>query len=204
VIKAPYTRHRKYDIVFEQMIKNVRDAILNKDDDYVLLCAGTTGTGKSSLMLWGYELYAEELATVDNIGLTRESFANALKYASTLEGKGRFCANDEANISKREALTKYNRELIDLYFSIRGLKIFHWWNNPSIDMIDKPFIEERIKGLIYIATKDADVPRVYYFFRKRELLRIWEKYQSLKLPLLKKIARQYAYYKGWFRSIRNR
>jgi hypothetical protein len=90
--------------------------------------------------------------------------------------------------------------MIDLYFSIRGLQIFHWWSNPSINIIDKEFIEERIKGVIFIATKEKTRPRMYYYFRKTDLLKIWEKFKSLNLNLLKKISKDYAYYRGWFKD----
>lgn len=199
MIQVPYDPERKCDAGFSKVISLIRIAIAKKDDDFLTLCVGPTGTGKSSLMLHAMDEYLGEKSSITYVGLNRASFANALKKCKG-EQRPRFCANDEANISKRDALTKFNKEMLDLYFSIRGLNIWHWWSNPSVDMIDKPFIEERIKGLIYISTKDIVRPRIYYYFRKVDLLKIWKKYSSLKLDLLAKVKREYAYYRGWFKK----
>lgn len=198
-MKTLYDKNANFDAGLKFVIKSVRDSLEKNDDDFLLMAVGETGTGKSVLMLHAMEHYLAEDASVDYIGLNKESFATALKLCKEKE-RPRFCANDEANISKRDSLTKYNKAVIDLYLSIRGLNIFHWWNNPSLDMIDKHFIEEKIKGVIYIVTKDRDRPRVYYYFRKKDLLKLWDKYGNLKLQTLKKYRKEYAYYKGWFRD----
>jgi len=199
MIKTIVEEGRDYDRNFENVISSISTSTNENDDDFLLLAIGATGTGKSMLMLHGMELYMKDKATVKHIGLNRQSFASALKLSKS-EPLPRFCGNDEANISKRDALTKYNKDLIDLYFAIRGLNIFHWWNNPSIDMLDKHFIKERIKGVIYITTKDRNRPRVYYYFRKEDLLKMLEKYGNLELRTIKKIRKEYAYYKGWFKD----
>jgi len=199
MIKAPYDPNRSYDIMFEKIILGIRDRIKDKDDDFMVMCFGSTGTGKSNLMLHSYELYDTEGCTVDNIGLNPKDFATAINNASKTKGF-RYCGNDEANVSKRDHSTKWNKDILDLYFAIRGLRIFHWWNNPSLDMIDKPFIEEKIKGFIFISTKDINKPRVYYYFRKKDLLNLYEKHGNLKINVLKKHCKEYAYYKGWFRK----
>jgi len=199
MIETKVEPDRLYDRNFENVISSISTSTNENDDDFLLLAIGATGTGKSMLMLHGEELYMKEKASVKYIGLNRQSFASALKLSKS-EPLPRFCGNDEANISKRDALTKYNKDLIDLYFAIRGLNIFHWWNNPSIDMLDKHFIKERIKGVIYITTKDRNRPRVYYYFRKEDLLKMLEKYGNLELRTIKKIRKEYAYYKGWFKD----
>lgn len=196
---AKYDGTRKYDEVLDKVLASIDDALHTKGDDFLLLCCGTTGTGKSMLMLHALDKFLGKEAEVKYIGLNRHDFAKALDNA-TEKPLPRFCANDEANISKRDSLTKYNKDMLDLYFSIRGLNIFHWWNNPSLDMLDKAFIEERIKGVIFITTKDIDRPRIYYYFRKIDLLKIWRKYGNLKLDLLKKVRKKYAYYRGWFKD----
>ena len=146
MIVAPYDANRKYDIIFENIINDISQALLEKEDDFLLLCCGSPGTGKSRLMLWGLELCLRENANVKYLGLNRADFADSLNNAkkSVLP---RFCSNDEANISKRDSNSTYNKDVIDLYFSIRGLQIFHWWNNPSLDIIDKKFIEDIKKDL---------------------------------------------------------
>lgn len=203
MIKSKYNPKWKYDNVLPQVVNSIRRMVTEDDDDYLLMFVGTTGTGKSSLMLHTYELYAGKDADTRYISMTRDGFAESLREAKSSD-KLRFCCNDEANVSKREALAKWNRDVIDLYYSIRGLNIFHTWCNPSIEMLDKVIIKDLIKGLIFIVNKDRDRPRVYYYYRKEDLLRIMEKYKSLELPLLKRVCKKYAYYRGWFKPYTGR
>jgi len=198
MIIAPYQSGASFDPFFPKVIKNIETAISDKDDDWLTICVGLPGTGKTHLMLHGYTIFAGEKADIDQVSLNRLDFATSMKSAKDSKTK-RFVGYDEANVSKREALTKWNRELIDLYLAIRGLHIFHWWNNPSLEMLDKPFIEERVKGVIFIFTKDVNRPRLYYYFRKDDILDLLEKHENLKLRTLKKHAKQYAYYRGWFK-----
>ena len=116
---------------------------ISKDDDFLLMCVGETGSGKSVLTLHGYELVDPENCSIDFISFCPEDHAKGMKDLMQKKEGVRFIANDEANIQKRNSSTKYNKDLIDLYFSIRGLNFFHWWNNPSLDIIDKVFIREK-------------------------------------------------------------
>lgn len=199
MFNAPYDRHRSFDIVYEKIILGIKKALVEKDDDAIILYAGPTGTGKSNLMLWGYQTFDPDGCSQDFIGLDRQTHAIALKKASEKDHP-RFCGDDEANVSKRDAMTKYNRNRIDLYFAIRGLNIFHGWCNPSVEMLDKVFIEERIKGMIFVLTKDVDRPRIYYYFTKKGLLKMLEEYGNLKEKTIRDYGEKYAMYKGWFRK----
>lgn len=199
----PYKSGQPYDDGFKFVIAAAKKAITEKNDDFLVMGVGFTGTGKSNQLLHGYELFAEEEATVEQIALTRKDFASSLKRAKESQTV-RFVGYDEANVNKRDALTKWNKQVLDLYWSIRGLRIFHWWCNPSLDFIDKPFIEERIKGVFFVFTKDVKRPRLYYYFRKKDILALYEKTGDLKLKTLKKHGKKYAYYRGWFRPYTGR
>lgn len=198
MIECAVVAGREYDELFERVIDSIVAVTEQKDDDFLLICVGETGTGKSRLMLHGYGRYDPREASVDYIGLNRKKHARALRLAKQKKRR-RFTGDDEANVSKRDALTKYNKDRIDLYYAIRGLNIFHWWNNPSLDMIDKPFIEERVRGVIVVITKGKDV-RFYYYFTKKGILKLLEKHGNLKLQTLKKHGPQYAHHLGWFRD----
>jgi hypothetical protein len=203
MIEVPYDAKREYDAGFEFIINTVRKTMIEKDDDFLLLNCGFRGTGKSTLTLFAEDAYLGEEASVDYIGLNHHDFATALKKASE-KSLPRFCANDEANISKRDHAKTYNKDLLDVYYSIRGKQIFHIWNNPSLDIIDKKFIEDVIKGVILIVSKDKKKPRLYYYFRKVDVMRIWDKYESLSIRLLKRVAREQAYYRGWFKDYKGK
>lgn len=199
MIITTYDKRRNYDVGISFILKSVRNAIYEKKDDFMLLLCGYRGTGKSTLGLHIMEEFLGEDASVDYIGLNPSDFATALK--KTKESPlPRLCNNDEGNLSKQEWQSRYSKDLIDLYYSIRGTQIFHLWSNPSLDIINKRFIEDIVKGVIFIANKDKGRPRIYYYFRKRDLLKMWEKYGNLSLQLLKRVSKEYAYYKGWFRD----
>ena len=188
-----------YDNVFPIIIETIKQSIYDKDDDFFLMCIGATGSGKSMLSLHGMELYLKDKKSIDYVGFTRSSYAKALITAAQSD-KPRMCINDEANVSKRDSITKYNKDVIGLFYSNRGANTFHWWNNPSLDMLDKSFINERIKGVIYVKTKDNNLPRLYYFFWQKDIKKIMEKYKTLDINILKRVCKKYAYYRGWFRD----
>lgn len=199
-----YDQTRNYDEGVDLVIDKINQALTPEaDDDFLLFCTGPKGTGKSSLCLHFYEAFDPEGCDVRYIGLNKSDHAAALKLAKEKKEK-RFCGYDEASINKRGHGTKYNRDLINLMFEIRGLNIFHFWSYPSVDIIDKPFIEEIIKGLIYINDKSQDRPRLYYFFTKKALLEIWEKEKKLTHNILDKYKKKKAYYRGWFRPYKGK
>ncbi|MHA1880252.1 MAG: hypothetical protein ACTSYG_07620 [Candidatus Heimdallarchaeota archaeon] len=200
MIHAEYRAGFMYDIYYEKFIKDLAKNMEALDDDFLVMYIGATGTGKTSLAMHGMELFlgTERAAKigVDLIGLTKQSFADALDTSSKMEHP-RIELYDEANISKRDSLSSFNKEMLDLFFSLRGLNIMHMWCNPSLEMIDKSFLREKIRGIFFIPGKNPKARR-YYFFRRTDLLKIWEKYKRLDLDILRKV-KGTAYFCGWFR-----
>lgn len=202
MIISPFDKDRDYDIVTEKCFSAIDSGMKKNNDDGFIICAGRRGTGKTSLMFHCYKQYAGEEANIEQIAFNQKEMAVALDNASSATGK-RFVGYDEANVSKRDALTRWNKRLMDTYMNIRGLQIFHWWNNPSVEMLDKPFIEECVKGLIVIITKDKDKPRFFYWFTQDAILRIIEEKGDLKLSTLIKYGGKYAHHLGWFKPYQN-
>jgi len=198
MIDSKYDTKRLYDELFEVVMKGTAKAVKEKDDDALFLIVGDTGTGKSMLMLHACELLNPDFS-VEYIGMDQVTHATALKMAKDKKGI-RICVDDEANVNKRDATTKKNKDRLDLYMAIRGLNIIHFWCNPSVEMLDKPFIEERIKALIFIFTKDVKRPRVFYYFRKDDLLNMMESEKNIKQRTLHRKGKEYAYFKGWFKD----
>lgn len=188
------------DPIFRDFIGNMDRVIKEDDDDFILFCTGLRSSGKSNLMLHALEMYLGDKASKKNYAANLKDFADMLETVAVEDTDRKFCGNDEFNINKREALSQKNKDTIDLLFAIRGLNIFHWWNNPSADFIDKTMIEELFKGLILITTKDKNKPRTYYYFNRKALLTIYEKYGNIKNKTLSSVCGKYATWKGWFKS----
>lgn len=202
VVTAAFNYAKDYDEGLAHLANLTKDTIINNNDDALFLAVGDTGTGKSSLLMHFYELYAGyENMSVDNISFNKDSFTKALGKvtAADVPTHHKVLFNDEANISKRDAMSKYNKEMIDLYFSIRELNILHLWANPSLEVIDKVFTEERIRGVFFVTTKDRKRPRVYYFFKKKALIKILQIFGKLSLDVLRR-NKDLASYKGHFRA----
>jgi len=201
MIIAPFVEGRQHDEMLDKTIGIINRHISEKDDDFLTLFIGETGTGKSTLALhWLTKaIPAEKISVNKMVAFSMDDFATCLKEVSIMD-KPRAILYDEANIQKRDSLTKANKRLIDLYFAIRGLNILHIWCNPSLDVIDKVFIKERIKAIVYIKGKDITHPRYYFYFRANDILKILEKYGHLDLRMLNKVKGKYAYYRGWFRD----
>lgn len=203
VIPLTYNKTKDYDDNFENLIFSIKNKIVNLNDDFLMVCVGDTGSGKSNLSLHGYELYHNHFdivpTDINNIAFKEGDFADRLDYVSR-QPMPKFLCYDEANVSKRNSMKTWNKDLIDIYFSIRGKNIFHWWNNPSVEMIDKAFVKEKINGLIYVVTKTKDKPRTYLFFRKEDLLKLLKtETDRLTLDILKKNYHK-AFYIGCFKS----
>jgi hypothetical protein len=196
LIIAPYSPNRLYDEYFEAVVLSVKKRLAG-DDDAIVFCFGTAGVGKTSLMFHAYELYASE-PRLSAIALTRKDFARSL-YELTGYTKEPFVGNDEGNVSRREAMTQWNRDIMDLYFSIRGKRAFHWWNNPSIDYIDRVFIEERVKLVVFCFSKGRTI-RKYRLFTKDGMLRMLDKEGDLKTYTVRKHGHKYAAFEGWFKA----
>lgn len=181
---------------------NAANNCIDTEDDYLLMIVGETGSGKSTLMLWIYKLFLEmENPPIQNVCLTRTDFGDTLDHVSRIKGK-RFLSYDEANVSNRDAMTKFNKELYKVYNAIRGLRIFHVWCNPSLQVIDKPFIQERIRGIIYVPKgENNNKPKRYYFFRRKFILKILEREKNLTIKNLHKYRQKYCKYRGEFKRV---
>lgn len=190
--------NKYYDKWLEESTVCIKHHIYKQQDDWLSLIIGATGTGKSNLALHLFQLYLQEKADIKYCGLNRSSIAEAMKYAKD-NPLPRCCWLDEANISKRDSLTKFNKDMIDLFLSVRGLNVFWIWCNPSLDYMDKHFITERINGFYYIPQKMVGA-RPYYYFSRDNTLKIYKKYGNLTEKLLHKVRKKYAVYKGWFKE----
>lgn len=197
--KAEYVKGEPYDRRLPVVIGIARRAILNpkRKDDGVFLAVGNTGTGKTHLTLHCVSIFTPTPA-VEQITLTKEDFAKSLKYGLRLPKGERFIAFDESDVGAREAMGRWNRDVIKLYFKIREKGFLHFWNHPSPNNIDREFIRERVNGLFLTNDKNTDKPRRYAFFTKERLLDFFEHFGKLTTRNLWKHRQEYAAYQGKF------
>jgi len=195
LIEDRYNKERKYGLGID-FILNVGKEREKRDDDFFVLIIGQRNTGKSRLMLHMLEKYMGERSSIDYVGLRKGDFAKALFNVSKIK-LPRMCVNDEGNLSSKEVMSRFNRAVMDTYYAIRGMNIFHVWCNPSLDGIDKRFIKEIVNGVIFTYTKYKKI-RFYYYFTKKNILDILIKYGNLELKTIKKIAKKTSHHRGWF------
>lgn len=191
-------KDRQYDRILPLIVNEIKQALSNNDDDFLVLISGLNSTGKSVLMLHLMKEYLDQEASIDYVGFNHESFAKAYDAVVNKDGL-RFCAYDEANIDRRASMSQFNKDLVNLYLKNRALNIFHVWCNPSAQQIDGFFIKERIRGMFFTCSKDPKI-RPYYYISRTRLLRLYEKYQSLDENVIRKVVKEYAVYKGWYRD----
>lgn len=200
--RVPKRDWRTSDKPTDEHLENLVTQLQQKqksDDDALLLTVGETGSGKSMLNLHIGTMLGGDSFSIDCISLDPETFANTLHHVKSLTGT-RVLLNDEANINKRAAMSTYNRDTLNVYMSIRGLNIIHLWCNPSLDLIDKAFVKERLNGVILVLNTGGLNTRVYYYFSKNAILQILNKYDNLELATLKKVRKKYAIFRGWFKD----
>ena len=175
-----------------------RDRAENEDDDCVALIGGQPGSGKSNLAFWLQELWAEGNMNIKHVAFDRDQFPRMVRSAMQEHlVRDRLAHHDEANISKRSSMEQFNKLAIDLYEAIRGKRGFHLWCNPSINNMDKKFLEERIKFVIYCFKK----PRgKYILIPRKKLLAMFDKYKNVKQETIEKHGYKYALYTGWFKK----
>lgn len=198
VHKEPYVPGTKIGPIYIQLMKKAAEQMGKErgNDDYILINVGTAGSGKSHLGMHTYEAVSPEL-DIDQIALTKEDLARAFKK-STLTNGFRFVQYDEGKLNKREWNTHWSRDLLELYHDVRELNIFHIWCTAMPNLIDREFVDARVKGLVYIYTKGEDYRR-FLLFTKQDLLRFMDANDNkLSFKLLKKYGDAFARLDSYF------
>lgn len=182
------------------MIKEARTTISIKKDDFLMMVVGTPGSGKSDFSMWCYEIYDPKGCSIDYIGLDKPDFASVVQRAKNKEGL-RYANYDEANVTRADHASKWNKDLLKLYWAIRGLQIFSNWNNPSAKKTPKEFIEERIKAFVFIYEKVTHRPRKFYYFTKEQMIALYEECKGdLSHANILKFGKDFANHIGWFKK----
>lgn len=195
-----YDNVRHVDLALVKLVDVAKKDMIAKEDDRLFVIGGRPGTGKSTLLKHIYSIYSPE-PSIAYVCLTKEQFAKAHKEMKQQYNDGvtdRFLGFDEANVSKRSAMCWWNKDLLDLYFANRVFEAMHVWCNPSLEILDKPFIDERVSGVFFILNKDDKRPRKYVFFSKKAILRMLDDGLDLKHRTIEKNYMKYGTYIGLF------
>jgi len=201
MLREPYIENRKYGDYLKANVAYLKKYIIENDDDFMIITIGDRSTGKSTWSLHFLEEYMDGQPHIKQVCGSREKFANSY-YEISHGAKPRALVYDEANVNKRRAMASFNTDLLDQYYSNRGLNMLHIWCNPSLDMIDHVFINELIKGVVFFPTGNKKLKnfRYYYYFHKDAIKKIYDKFGKLDLDILSKCKEKYAWYMGWFRD----
>jgi len=197
-----------YDYVdqnFKNIIGILQAKAVNGTNDNVLIYAGPVNSGKSTLAHHAHHLYTEGDIDLKRIAFDQNGIADVmLTQLGSHEVKDRVCHFDEFNLSRRRAMTRWNQDIIDLYFSIRSDRGFHLWCNPSVDMLDMKFIEERVTAVIYIFDRGEKGIRRYHIIAKQGITTMVRTLGNLKQATIEKLGHKYAVVRnGWFRDYPN-
>lgn len=167
-----------------------------KDDDFVLIIAGSAGSGKSSLGLHAYTLSCDD-PRVEQIALTKQDLASAFKRTSHQTGF-RYVQYDEGKLNKREWNSEWSRDLMEMYHDIRGKNIYHVWCTAMPNLLDREFIDSRVKGFVFVYTKGKRFRRFLYF-TKADILRFMDANDNkLSIKLLKRHGKSFARLDSYF------
>ena len=190
------SHNQKVGYAFKKLAKAIKKRIIETDDNCTIMCFGSTGSGKSTLGFhFGNAFNDGKGVDVDLVGFDKKSWAESLSRMKDV--KGLFGINDEANISKREAMGQYNKDVIDLLFSIRGKNMCLWMCNPSADYLDKVLVEEGlINFFVFINKKQKE----YLIFSQKQVLNFVNKHGNLKFETMQKHSEPYSMWKGYFNA----
>jgi hypothetical protein len=187
-----------FDENLPRVARAVRKRIVGGSDDAVIAFVGHTGSGKSNLSMWFYEEYAENVS-ISQVALNKDLFREALLNCKTLRQEDKVILYDELDLNRRASTSKWNRDFYELYSKIRGVRILHLLNYPSLDMIDRAFVKDRINGVFLVVDKSKHRPRKYYYYSRQRLSLFFQRYGSYNNDLLRVHAPEFAMYCGGFR-----
>jgi hypothetical protein len=167
-----------------------------KDDDFILVIAGTAGSGKTSLGLHTYTAIAPG-PRIEQIALTKSDFAIGLDRAAN-DTDFRYLQYDEGKLNRRDWQSDWSKELLEIYHDIRGLNIFHVWCTAMPELLDRVFVETRVKGFVFVYNK-GDYVRRFLYFTKSDLLRFMDANDGkISMKVLAKFGKTFASLDSYF------
>ena len=184
------------DPAFRYFMPALQRLVVENDAAATIFCSGPVGSGKSNLMLAAMDYIIDE-PDMGMIGTTDDSFAKA--YDSVRDTPGSFLAHDEANYSSRRSTSSRNEDTTALFMAVRGQNLITWMNNPSIQFIDKKFVEEGLINFFIFINKPK---KNYLLFSRDSMFSFLKIYGDLKFHTLLEHGEKHADYMGCFGKVR--
>lgn len=188
-----------YGPMYGEFIRGASNNMKEKDDDFVMIIIGATGSGKSNLGLWTQSIVIEN-PRIEQVALTREDLARSLKAAKDSPLGDRYMQYDEGKLNRRDWMGNWSKELLEVYHDIRGLRIFHVWCSAMPNLLEREFIKERVNAICYCYDKAVGRPRHFLLFTKADILKFLQQNETLSMDTLKKYGKSHATMQSWFRQ----
>lgn len=154
-------------------LDGVKKAINTKDQDRVWIVDGPEGSGKSTICMQMCK-YVDPSFCLDDVCMDHEELAKAIRSVKPHTGKAKLFDEGFKGLSSRGAMSKKNRDLIELIMEARQKNIFLVIAIPYIFMLDTYAALARSKVLIHVhVSKKKKIHMFYgfdYIFKKKLIL----------------------------------
>lgn len=150
-------------ILAEQLDK-VKDRVLKKDRDFVMVVDGEEGVGKS-VLAQQIAKYLDPDFTIDKIVFNSDEFLKIIKDPKTKKGTAIVLDEAFSAANNRSSLTEVNRAMIGVATEMRQKNLFVLMLLPSFFDLDKYFALWRCRALIHVFF-DHDENRHFILFPK--------------------------------------
>ena len=135
------------DKVMKQQLDKIKNAVIKKDRDYVLVIDGEEGSGKSVLAMQ-IAKYFDPKFNLDKVVFNSDQFMKSIKeipkYSCVLLDEAYSASNSRAT------LTEVNRAMVGVATEMRQRNLFVIMVLPSFFDLDKYFALWRCKALIHV------------------------------------------------------
>lgn len=150
--------------IMRQQLDVVKNKVLTKDLDWVVVIDGEEGVGKS-VLAQQIAKYLDNNFILDNLVFTADKFIEQIK--STKNGKGTAIVLDEAfnAANARASMSEVNRSIAGVATEMRQKNLFILIVLPSFFDLDRYFALWRCKALIHVYFSEQD-RRQYILFPK--------------------------------------
>lgn len=168
-------KHIKFHVApfLKRGLDSVKKAINTEDQDRVWIVDGPEGSGKSTLAMQMCK-YVDPNFCLDDVCMDHEELGIQIRKTKSDTGKAKLFDEGFKGLSSRGAMSKKNRDLIELIMEARQKNIFLVIAIPYIFMLDTYASLARSKVLIHVhVSKKKKIHMFYgfdYNFKKKLIL----------------------------------